>query len=165
MKVELLVNGAPRIVDVEPRTTLVDCLREQLDLTGVHTGCEHGICGACTVLIDGEPVRACLMFAVQADGYAITTVESLSLAPGELSVIQDAFCETHGMQCGFCTSGMILVAHALLKRNPEPAREDIVDAISGNICRCTGYGQIVEAIELAARRLAGSNIRTPEPAS
>jgi carbon-monoxide dehydrogenase small subunit len=165
MKVELLVNGVRRIVDVEPRTTLVDCLREQLDLTGVHTGCEHGICGACTVLIDGEPVRACLMFAVQADGYAIATVESLAPAPGELSVIQDAFCETHGMQCGFCTSGMILAAHALLKRNAEPTREDIVEAISGNICRCTGYGQIVEAIELAARRLARSNIRTPEPAA
>jgi carbon-monoxide dehydrogenase small subunit len=165
MKVELLVNGARRSLDVEPRTTLVDCLRDNLGLTGVHTGCEHGICGACTVLIDGEPARACLMFAVQADGYAITTVESLAPAPGELSVIQDAFCETHGMQCGFCTSGMILIAHALLKNNPEPTRADIVDAISGNICRCTGYGQIVEAIELAAQRLAGSNVRAPEPAS
>jgi carbon-monoxide dehydrogenase small subunit len=164
MKVELHVNGARRTVDVEPRTTLVDCLREYLDLTGVHTGCEHGICGACTVLIDGEPARACLMFAVQADGYSITTIEALAPAPGELSVIQDAFCETHGMQCGFCTSGMILVAHALLKRNPEPSHDDIVEAISGNICRCTGYGQIVEAIELAARRLAGSNVGTPEPA-
>jgi carbon-monoxide dehydrogenase small subunit len=158
MKVELLVNGTRRSLKVEPRTTLVDCLREQLGLTGVHTGCEHGICGACTVLIDGEPARACLMFAVQADGYAITTVESLAPAPGELSVIQDAFCETHGMQCGFCTSGMILTAHALLMRNPQPTREDIVEAISGNICRCTGYGQIVEAIALAARRLAGSNL-------
>ena len=157
MKVDLLVNGAHRSVDVEPRTTLVDCLRDNLNLNGVHTGCEHGICGACTILIDGEPARACLMFAVQADGYAITTVESLAPAPGELSVIQDAFCETHGMQCGFCTSGMILVAHALLERKPEPTRDDIVEAISGNICRCTGYGQIVEAIALAARRLAKSN--------
>lgn len=164
MKVDLLVNGAYRSVDVEPRTTLVDCLRDNLNLNGVHTGCEHGVCGACTVLIDGEPARACLMFTVQADGYAITTVESLAPAPGELSTIQDAFCETHGMQCGFCTSGMILVAHALLKRNPEPSRADIVEAISGNICRCTGYGQIVEAIELSARRLAGSNARAPEPA-
>jgi carbon-monoxide dehydrogenase small subunit len=163
MKVELLVNGARRSVDVEPRTTLVDCLRDHLDLMGVHTGCEHGICGACTVLIDGEPARACLMFAVQADGYAITTVEALAPAPGEFSVIQDAFCETHGLQCGFCTSGMILVAHALLKRNPQPSHADIVDAISGNICRCTGYGQIVEAIDLAARRLVGSNIGA-EPA-
>jgi carbon-monoxide dehydrogenase small subunit len=163
MKVELTVNGARRSVEVEPRTTLVDCLRETLDLTGVHTGCEHGICGACTVLLDGEPARACLMFAVQADGYAITTVEALAPAPGELSIIQDAFCETHGMQCGFCTPGMILVAHALLQRNPEPSRDDIVEAISGNICRCTGYGQIVEAIELAAQRLAGTNIGVDAP--
>ena len=164
MKVDLLVNGTYRSAEVEPRTTLVDCLRDNLGLTGVHTGCEHGICGACTVLIDGEPARSCLMFAVQADGYEITTVEALAPAPGELSVIQDAFCETHGMQCGFCTSGMILVAHALLKRNPDPSRADIVEAISGNICRCTGYGQIVEAIALAARRLAGSNAGLREPA-
>ena len=165
MKIDLLVNGEHRPADVEPRTTLVDCLRDNLGLTGVHTGCEHGICGACTVLIDGEPARSCLMFAVQADGYAITTVEALAPAPGELSIIQDAFCETHGMQCGFCTSGMILTAHALLKRKPQPTRADIVDAISANICRCTGYGQIVEAIELAARRLAGSNIGLAEPAT
>jgi len=157
MKLELLVNGARRHVEVEPRMTLVDCLRERLDLTGVHTGCEHGICGACTVLIDGEPARACLMFAVQADGYAITTVEALAPAPGELGVIQDAFCETHGMQCGYCTPAMILAAHALLAKNPQPTREEIVDAISGNICRCTGYAQIVEAIALAAERMRGSN--------
>ena len=109
------------------------------------------------MLIDGEPARSCLMFAVQADGYAITTIEGLAPAPGELSIVQDAFCETHGMQCGYCTPGMILTAHALLARNPAPSREDIVEAISGNICRCTGYGQIIEAIELAARRLAGKN--------
>jgi carbon-monoxide dehydrogenase small subunit len=164
MRVDIEVNGAHRNADVEPRTTLVDCLRDNLGLIGVHTGCEHGICGACTVLIDGEPARSCLMFAVQADGYKITTIEALAPAPGELSVIQDAFCETHGMQCGFCTSGMILTAHALLARNPEPTRADIVEAISANICRCTGYGQIVEAIELAARRLAGSNAVIAEPA-
>ena len=157
MKVDLLVNGARRNAEVEARTTLVDCLRDNLGLTGVHTGCEHGICGACTVLIDGEPARSCLMFAVQADGYQITTIEALAPAPGELSVIQDAFCETHGMQCGFCTSGMILTAHALLARNPEPTRADIVEAISANICRCTGYGQIVEAIGL---RRAASPDRT-----
>jgi len=158
MRVELTVNGEARTVAVEPRTSLLDCLRDQLLLTGAHAGCEHGVCGACTVLLDGAPVRSCLMFAVQADGYAITTIEGLTPGPGELSPIQDAFCETHGMQCGFCTSGMLLVAHALLKRNPEPTREEIVEAISGNICRCTGYGQIVEAIALAARRLAGSNV-------
>jgi carbon-monoxide dehydrogenase small subunit len=163
VKVELDVNGAHRNAEVEPRTTLVDCLRDNLGLTGVHTGCEHGICGACTVLIDGEPARSCLIFAVQADGCKITTIEALAPAPGELSVIQDAFCEMHGMQCGFCTSGMILTAHALLTRNPAPTRADIVEAISANICRCTGYGQIVEAIALAARRLGGSNAATSGP--
>ena len=157
MKVDISVNGANRSVDVEPRTTLLDCLRDNLNLTGAHTGCEHGVCGACTVLIDGEPARSCLMFAVQADGYAITTIEALAPAPGELSILQDAFCEMHGLQCGYCTPAMILTAHALLKRTPAPTREDIVDAISGNICRCTGYGQIVEAIELAAVRLRGKN--------
>jgi carbon-monoxide dehydrogenase small subunit len=156
--VSLTVNGRAVSLRAEPRQQLVELIRDELLLTGTHIGCEHGICGACTVLIDGEPARACLMFAVQADGYAITTVEALAPAPGELGVIQDAFCETHGMQCGFCTAGMILVAHALLHRNPDPSHEDIVEAISGNICRCTGYGQIVEAIALAARRLAGSNV-------
>ncbi len=158
MKVELCVNGAVRTLEVEPRTTLLDCLRDQVGLTGTHTGCEHGVCGACTVLIDGEPARSCLMFAVQADGYEITTIEGLAPAPGELSVLQDAFCERHGMQCGYCTPAMILTAHALLQRKAAPTREDIVEAISGNICRCTGYGQIIEAIELAADRLQGVNL-------
>ncbi len=157
MKVELSVNGQRRSVEVEPRKTLLDCLREDFGLTGAHAGCEHGICGACTVLLDGEPTRSCLIFAVQADGYEITTIEGIAPAPGELSVIQDAFCETHGMQCGFCTPGMVLTAHALLKRKSQPTREEIVDAISGNICRCTGYGQIVEAITLAAERLSRAN--------
>lgn len=158
MKITLDVNGASHTVDVEARTSLLDCLRYELGLTGAHTGCEHGICGACTVLIDGAVSRACLMFAPQAEGYKITTIEGVTPAPGELSVIQDAFCEVHGMQCGYCTPGMILTAHALLAGNPSPTREDIVDAISGNICRCTGYGQIVEAISLAAERLKGSNV-------
>ena len=157
MKIELNINGCPRSTEVEARTSLLDCLRDNLGLTGAHAGCEHGVCGACTVLADGEPVRSCLMFAVQADGIAITTIEALSSAPGELSVLQDAFCETHGLQCGYCTPAMILTAHALLARNAEPTRADIVDAISGNICRCTGYGQIIEAIELAAQRLRGVN--------
>jgi carbon-monoxide dehydrogenase small subunit len=155
--VELKVNGASRTVDVEPRKTLVDVLREDLLLTGTHAGCEHGVCGACTILLNGEPVRSCLMFAAQADGYEITTIEGVAPAPGEMSVVQDAFCETHGLQCGFCTPGMILSAHALLERNQDPSREDIVEAISGNICRCTGYGQIVEAIEFAADRVRKSN--------
>jgi aerobic carbon-monoxide dehydrogenase small subunit len=154
---ELAVNGKPCRVRVEPRTTLLDCLRDTLGLTGTHMGCEHGVCGACTVLIDGVAIRSCLMFAVQADGYAITTIEGLAPGPGELSVIQDAFCETHGMQCGYCTPAMILTAHALLAGNPDPTREDILEAISSNICRCTGYGQIVEAIGLAAERLRGIN--------
>jgi carbon-monoxide dehydrogenase small subunit len=162
MKVELKVNGQRRAADVEARKTLLDCLREDLGLTGAHAGCEHGVCGACTVLVDGEAVRSCLMFAVQADGYAITTIEGIAPGPGELSLLQDAFCETHGMQCGFCTPGMVLAAHALLQRQQLPSREDILEAISGNICRCTGYGQIVEAIQLAAQRLAGAN--EPRPA-
>ena len=120
MRVELTVNGEARTVAVEPRTSLLDCLRDQLLLTGAHAGCEHGVCGACTVLVDGAPVRSCLMFAVQADGYAITTIEGLAPGPGELSPIQDAFCETHGMQCGYCTPAMILTAHALLADNPAP---------------------------------------------
>ena len=157
MKLVLNVNGSDRQIDVEPRMTLLDALRDECRLTGTHAGCEHGICGACTVLVDGEAVRSCLMFAVQADGLAITTIEGVAPAPGELSIVQDAFCETHGMQCGFCTPGMVLTAQALLKANPNPTREDIVSAISANICRCTGYGQIVEAIQLAAERLAGSN--------
>ena len=162
MKVSLRINGVSRSADVEPRKTLLDVLREDFLLNGTHAGCEHGVCGACTVLVDGEPVRSCLMFAVQADGYEITTIEGLAPAPGELSVIQDAFCETHGLQCGYCTSGMILAAHALLQRNVTPTREDIVEAISGNICRCTGYGQIIEAVEFAAARLRIAN--TPRPA-
>ena len=157
MKVELRINGVARSADVEPRQTLLDVLRDNFLLNGTHAGCEHGVCGACTVLVDGEPVRSCLMFAVQADGYEITTIEGLAPAPGELSVIQDAFCETHGLQCGYCTPGMILAAHALLQCNVAPTREDIVEAISGNICRCTGYAQIVEAIALAAERMRGAN--------
>src|SRR5215831_9356609 len=127
MRVELTVNGAIHAVDVEPRLSLLDCLRDKLLLTGAHAGCEHGVCGACTVLIDGTPVRSCLMFAVQADGYAITTIEGLSPGPGELSLIQDAFCETHGMQCGYCTPAMILAAHSLLLKNASPTRDEIVD--------------------------------------
>jgi aerobic carbon-monoxide dehydrogenase small subunit len=157
MRVELSVNEQTHTLEVEPRMSLLDCLRERLSLTGAHAGCEHGVCGACTVLIDGTPVRSCLMFAVQADGYAITTIEGLAPGPGELSLLQDAFCETHGMQCGYCTPAMILTAHALLANNPAPTRAQIVEAISGNICRCTGYAQIVEAIALAAERMRGRN--------
>ena len=157
MRIELTVNGVLHELDVEPRATLLDCLRDVLGLKGAHAGCEHGVCGACTVLFDGAAVRSCLMFAAQAAGSAITTIEGVTPAPGELSPIQDAFCETHGMQCGYRTPGMILAAHALLADNPEPTRDDIVEAISGNLCRCTGYAQIVEAISLAAERMRGVN--------
>jgi carbon-monoxide dehydrogenase small subunit len=156
--IELRVNGVVGAVDVEPRMSLLDCLRDRLGLTGTHMGCEHGVCGACTVLIDGAPARSCLIFAVQADGYEITTIEGVASAPGELSALQDAFCETHAMQCGFCTPGMVLTAHAFLERISAPTRAQIVEAISGNLCRCTGYGQIIEAIALAAKRRAESNL-------
>ena len=157
MKVEFAINREKHAVDVEPRTSLLDCLRDKLLLTGAHAGCEHGVCGACTVLVDGAAVRSCLMFAVQADGYAITTIEGAAPGPGELSLVQDAFCETHGMQCGYCTPAMVLTAHALLAKNAAPTRDEIVEAISANICRCTGYAQIVEAIALAAERMRGLN--------
>jgi len=157
MRVDLTVNGETRALDVEPRLSLLDCLRERLLLTGAHAGCEHGVCGACTVLLDGAPVRSCLLFAVQADGYDITTIEGLAPGPGELSPIQDAFCETHGMQCGYCTPAMVLTAHALLADNPAPTHAKIVDAVSANLCRCTGYAQIVEAIALAADRMRSLN--------
>ncbi len=163
MRIKLTVNGRMHEVDVEPRTTLLDTLRDVLGLKGAHAGCEHGVCGACTVLYDGAAVRSCLIFAPQAEGTQITTIEGVTPGPGELSPIQDAFCETHGMQCGYCTPAMILAAHALLADNPDPTREEIVEAISGNICRCTGYAQIVEAIALAAERMRGQN--QPQDAS
>jgi len=148
------VNGTPRAGQVTARTSLVDWLREHLHLTGTHVGCEHGICGACSVMLDGEPVRSCLIFAVQADGHRIVTVEGLQRPDGHLSVLQDSFCETHGLQCGYCTPGMLIAARALLDTNPQPTEADIRDAIGGNLCRCTGYQQIVDAIALAARRMA-----------
>jgi aerobic carbon-monoxide dehydrogenase small subunit len=162
-EVTIAINGLVRRGTVEPRTTLVDFLRDELRLTGTHTGCEHGVCGACSVLLDGEPVRSCLMFAVQADRHQITTIEGLAPGPGELSILQDAFWETHAMQCGFCTSGMLIAGHALLQRTLDPSRDDIVEAIGGNLCRCTGYQQIIEAIELASRRLRAAN--APENAA
>ncbi|HUA55341.1 MAG TPA: (2Fe-2S)-binding protein [Candidatus Sulfotelmatobacter sp.] len=161
VEVAIAVNGRVHRIAVEPRTTLVDFLRDELRRTGTHVGCEHGVCGACSVLLDGDPVRACLMFAVQADGRQITTVEGLAPGPGELSILQDAFCETHALQCGYCTSGMLIAAHALLNQTLEPTREGIVEAIGGNLCRCTGYQQIVEAVELAAARLRALNAPRP----
>jgi carbon-monoxide dehydrogenase small subunit len=146
------VNGVRRTARVPARLSLVDWLREELRLTGTHVGCEHGICGACSVMLDGEAVRSCLMYAVQAHGHRITTVEGLALPDGSMSPLQDAFCETHGLQCGYCTPGMLIAAQALLDSKPKPTEEEIRDAIGGNLCRCTGYQQIVEAVQLAAER-------------
>jgi carbon-monoxide dehydrogenase small subunit len=154
--VTLEVNGKSHSLRVPARLSLVDCLREELRLTGTHVGCEHGICGACSVLLDGEPVRSCLMFAVQAAGHKITTVEGLANADGTPGTLQDSFCETHALQCGYCTPGMLIAAHALLQSVPQPTEEQIRDAIGGNLCRCTGYQQIVDAVKLAAGRIANS---------
>jgi aerobic-type carbon monoxide dehydrogenase small subunit (CoxS/CutS family) len=143
------VNGKAVSASVEPRLTLVDFLREHLNLTGTHVGCEHGVCGACTVLVEDDAVRACLMFAVQADGMVITTVEGMGNKE-ELSELQRAFQRHHALQCGFCTPGMLATATALLAANPRPSAEEVREAISGNLCRCTGYVPIVEAILDAA---------------
>lgn len=147
--VSIQVNGVTQSRAIEARTSLVDFLREQLGLTGTHVGCEHGVCGACSVLLEGDPVRSCCMFAVQADGMAVTTVEGLAPERGSLSKLQDAFCETHAMQCGYCTSGMLVACHALVAAVPQPTEPQIRDAIGANLCRCTGYQQIVDAVKLA----------------
>ena len=147
------VNGKLREGQVPARLSLVDWLRDELRLTGTHVGCEHGICGACSVMLDGEPVRACLMYAVQANGHRVTTVEGLARPDGSMSVLQDSFCETHGLQCGYCTPGMLIASQALLDSNSNPTEAQIRDAIGGNLCRCTGYQQIVEAVQLAAGRM------------
>jgi carbon-monoxide dehydrogenase small subunit len=160
--ISLTVNGRVYNGTVPSRLTLVDFLREHLRLTGTHTGCEHGVCGACSILFDGKPIRSCLIFAVQADGATITTVEGLAPDPAGLSVLQDSFWETHALQCGFCTPGMLIAAHSLLMMNIEPTEEAIRDAIGGNLCRCTGYKQIVDAIKLAAARLRGANAPASE---
>jgi len=155
--VSVEVNGTLREAQVSARQTLVDFLRDTLRLTGTHAGCEHGICGACSVLLDGQPVRSCLMFAVQADGRKITTIEGLAQPDGTPGALQDAFCEAHALQCGYCTPGMIVAAHALLEANPAPTEHEIRDAIGGNLCRCTGYQQIVDAVKLAANKHARSD--------
>jgi len=154
-RVTLTVNGREMTGLAEARLTLVDFLRDVLGLTGTHVGCEHGVCGACSVLMDGKPVRACLTYAVMADGAEIVTVEGLEGADGAMSPLQDAFCETHGLQCGYCTPGMLIAAHALLQANPSPGADEIREAIGGNLCRCTGYVQIVEAVALAAQKMRG----------
>jgi carbon-monoxide dehydrogenase small subunit len=154
--VSLTVNGAPRRMAVEPRKTLADALREDLGLTGTHLGCEHGVCGACTVLLDGDAVRACLMFAVQADGSDVVTVEGLANGDGTLSDVQQAMHACHGLQCGFCTPGFVVTITALLDRNADPDDEAIRDGLSGNLCRCTGYQGIIEAVRMAAAARSSS---------
>jgi carbon-monoxide dehydrogenase small subunit len=151
-RIALRVNGAPHEREVEARVHLADFLRHELELTGTHVGCEHGVCGACTVLVDGQPARSCLMLAVQADGADVTTVEGLG-TPDHLHPLQQAFWEHHGLQCGFCTPGMLLMLVALLRDQPAPTAGAVREAISGNLCRCTGYQSIVEATLAAAARL------------
>ena len=152
MEITLTVNGAERSANVEPRLLLAHLLRENFGLTGTHVSCDTTHCGACTVLLDGIPVKSCTVLAVQADGRSVTTVEGLG--NGQLHPIQEGFKEEHGLQCGFCTPGMMLVAKALLEDNPDPTEEDIRWAISGNICRCTGYMNIVKAVQWAAKKQA-----------
>ena len=151
--ISLTVNGTERFAEAEPRVTLLDYLRYHLGVTGAHMGCEHGVCGACSVLLGGEPVRAWVMFAVLAAGKSVTTVEGLAGSDGEPSPLQEAFRDAHGLQCGYCTPGMLIAAEALLAENPDPDETEIREAIGGNICRCTGYVQIIEAIQLAATNL------------
>jgi len=154
VEISLVVNGKRYDAEVEPRRSLVDVLREDLDLTGTHIGCEHGVCGSCTVIMNGASVRSCLLFAVQADGHSFVTVEGLA-KDGALSPLQESFYRHHALQCGFCTPGMLTTAQAFLDENPSPTADEVREAISGNICRCTGYIPIVEAILDAAPGLQG----------
>ena len=151
----ITVNGTMYQREVEPRLLLSDFLRHELNLTGTHVGCEHGVCGACTVLIGDQPVRSCLMFAIQADGLEVMTVEGLGTVEN-LHPLQEAFWEAHGVQCGFCTSGFLMTLIPFLKDNPDPSEQEIREAISGNLCRCTGYQHIVDAVKLAAEKMASS---------
>jgi carbon-monoxide dehydrogenase small subunit len=146
-EITVTVNGSPRTITVEHRRTLAELLREDLALTGTHLACEHGVCGACTVLVDDEAVRSCLLFAVQADGTHVTTIEGLSPADGTLNPLQQAFADHHGLQCGFCTPGFIVTLTAFLRDHPEPSAEQIVEGLSGNLCRCTGYQGILQAVQ------------------
>lgn len=148
----LTVNGHNQELVAEPRKLLVDALREDLRLTGTHVGCEHGVCGACTVLVDGRPVRSCLTYAIQMEGHEVSTIESVAVN-GRLSALQQALHEEHGLQCGFCTPGIVMTFEAFLRQNPTPTEAEIRDALSGNLCRCTGYQNIVKAIQKAAEQL------------
>ena len=153
ISVTVSVNEKEYTRNVEPRLLLSDFLRHELGLTGTHVGCEHGVCGACTILFDGESARSCLMFAVQADGHAITTVEGLAKTAEKLHPIQQSFWEAHGLQCGYCTPGILMTLVPFLKQNPNPTEDDIRRALSGNLCRCTVYQHIVDAVKLAAEKM------------
>jgi len=155
-RVTITVNGEARTVDVEPRLLLAHLLRQGLKLTGTHTGCDTTNCGACTVLFDGRPVKSCTMLAVQADGHAVETVEGMSSA-SELHPVQEGFKQEHGLQCGYCTPGMMLAAKALLERNPDPSEDEVRWALSGNLCRCTGYQNIVKSVLWAAQKMRAQN--------
>ena len=156
MPIRLTVNGVTHEARVEPRTTLADFLRADLELTGTHLGCEHGVCGICTVLVDGKAVRSCLMLAVQADGSNLMTVEGLAGSDGKLHPIQEAFVEEHGLQCGFCTPGFLIAIYELLEDNPSPSEAEILDVLGGQICRCTGYQSILRAVQSAAAKLGAA---------
>jgi aerobic carbon-monoxide dehydrogenase small subunit len=151
--VTMRVNGEERSATVEPRLTLADFLRERCHLTGTHLGCEHGVCGACTVFVDGAAVRSCLMFAVQAEDADVTTIEGIGSPDGELSTVQAAFRDCHGLQCGYCTPGFVISVTALLRDNPHPGEQEIREGLSGNLCRCTGYQGILKAVRQAAEEL------------
>ena len=163
--IELAVNGVQHAIEVRTRMTLADCLRHRLELTGTHVGCEHGVCGACTVLVDGQAVRSCLMLAVQAEHAQVTTVEGIAGAGGTLHPLQHAFRDHHGLQCGFCTPGMLMTLLEFLDDNPAPTESEVREAISGNLCRCTGYQGIVAAALDAAARLAGASPESPRAES
>jgi aerobic carbon-monoxide dehydrogenase small subunit len=156
--IHLTVNGVAYERTVEPRLLLSDFLRHELNLTGTHVGCEHGVCGACTVLFDGAAVRSCIMFAVQADGHSVETVESLG-TPDNLHPIQEAFWESHGLQCGFCTPGFLMTLVPYLQEHPDPTEQEIREALSGNLCRCTGYQHIVDAVLLASKNMAEGKVK------
>lgn len=158
ISITLTVNGTSYVRTVEPRLLLSDFLRHDLELTGTHVGCEHGVCGACTVLLDGEAVRSCLLFAVQAHHHEITTVEGLAQGPlpADLHPLQTGFWEAHGLQCGYCTPGILMTLIPFLQENPDPSEAEIREAISGNICRCTGYQKIVEAVQIGAQLMRAS---------
>ena len=158
------VNGEHHTIDVEPRTLLLHMLREDLGLTGTHTGCETGQCGACTVLLDGRAVKSCMVLAAQVEGRSVTTIEGLADSPENLHPLQDIFWEEHGLQCGYCTPGMVLSSLALLRDNQNPDDEDIRHALEGNICRCTGYQNIVRAVQVAAERLSADDLKVDSDA-